>query len=73
LVTRTRAGSPKEADFPDPAQLFGTADRDVFRMIPRRWSIHVGAGASSHTFCRAMAGDNVEITDMEMVAMEDLL
>jgi len=36
------------------------------------WSIHCGAGTGSYTFCWAMAGDNVDYKDVEMVAMEDL-
>jgi 4-deoxy-L-threo-5-hexosulose-uronate ketol-isomerase len=36
------------------------------------WSIHSGAGIGSYTFIWAMAGDNVDYRDVEMVAMGDL-
>ena len=36
------------------------------------WSIHCGAGTGSYTFIWAMAGDNVDYRDVEMVTMEEL-
>jgi 4-deoxy-L-threo-5-hexosulose-uronate ketol-isomerase len=36
------------------------------------WSIHAGAGTSAYTFIWAMAGDNVDYKDVDMVAMEEL-
>lgn len=36
------------------------------------WSIHSGAGTAAYTFIWVMAGDNVDFTDMDMVAMTDL-
>lgn len=41
-------------------------------VISPPWSIHCGAGTAAYTFCWAMAGDNVDFADMDMVAMDEL-
>lgn len=46
--------------------------RDEQALLSPPWSIHSGAGTSAYSFIWAMAGDNMDFTDVEMVAMEDL-
>lgn len=41
-------------------------------VISPPWSIHCGAGTASYSFCWAMAGDNADFTDMDMVGMHEL-
>jgi 4-deoxy-L-threo-5-hexosulose-uronate ketol-isomerase len=47
--------------------------RNEQAVISPPWSIHSGAGTGAYTFIWAMAGDNVDYTDAEKIAMDELL
>jgi len=46
--------------------------RNEQAVISPPWSIHSGVGTGAYTFIWAMAGDNVDYTDVEKVGMDEL-
>ncbi len=56
----------------EPSETRHLVVRNEDAVLSPPWSIHCGAGTGAYTFIWAMAGDNVDYRDVEMVAMEDL-
>jgi 4-deoxy-L-threo-5-hexosulose-uronate ketol-isomerase len=56
-----------------PDETRGLILRNQQAVISPSWSIHCGAGTRSYSFVWAMGGENQEFSDMDGVAMQELL
>lgn len=55
-----------------PTQTRHIVVADGQAVISPPWSIHSGCGTRAYTFIWGMGGDNIDYTDMDMVAMDQL-
>lgn len=56
----------------EPTETRHLVVRNEQAIISPSWSIHSGVGTNNYTFIWAMAGENQEFSDMDMVDMKDL-
>jgi len=56
----------------EPTQTRHLVVADGEAVISPNWSIHSGVGTRAYSFIWGMGGDNIDYTDMDMVAMEEL-
>jgi 4-deoxy-L-threo-5-hexosulose-uronate ketol-isomerase len=56
----------------EPTETRHLVVRNEEAILSPGWSIHSGAGTSNYAFVWAMAGDNVDYKDVDMVDMGDL-
>ena len=59
-------------DFLADMTMFGAEGKRGFQSRTALVCLVLGAGIGAYTFIWAMAGDNVDFTDMDMIPMGDL-